>query len=53
LYLIEYLQEGALPWGWPSITEDADFENLKGRKESWSPEIPPLQEFLTYARDQR
>lgn len=53
LYLIEFLRKGDLPWEWPSIPEDVSYEDLKEEKESWSPEEPPLQEFLAYARDRR
>jgi len=53
LYLVEFLHKAELPWGWPAIPEDTDYKDLKEKKESWSPKIPPLQEFLAYARDRR
>jgi len=53
LYLIEFLHRANLPWGWPSIPEDTESEELKEEKESWSPQASPLQGFLTYTRDRR
>lgn len=53
MYLIEFLREADLPWGWPSVPQDRSFKDLMEEKNSWSPQEPPLQEFLAYARDRR
>jgi len=53
LYLVEFLQEADLPWGWPTMPGDIGSEELKGKKEAWSPQVSPLQEFLAYTRDRR
>ena len=53
LHLIEFLRKGDLPWGWSAIPEDTSYDGLREEKGSWSPDAPPLQESLVYARDRQ
>ena len=53
LYLIEFLRKGDLPWGWSAIPEDTSYDGLREEKGSWTPDVPPLQESLVYARDRQ
>jgi len=52
LYLVEFLHKADLLWWWPPVPEDTSFEDLK-EEEPWFPQVPPPQQFLIYARDQR
>lgn len=53
LYLIQFLHTADLPWGWPLVSEVADYSGLEKQRRHLIPENPLLQEFLAYARDRR